>query len=230
MLIRAIAIFCLALTLSAIAHAQATSTDQKPVAPSSATETSDSAAMEQPMIGDHWTYQVRDEITGTMKGTVTETITDVTSTEIAARTETVGTAGAAGFVYDHSWNLKSSAAWTYSPNDGTGVKLPLKAGDSWKVQADELYHDRSTTSRRSVSAKVESEEDITTDAGTFHTFKIVTTATSRNIHDPAKKAEATLVTWYAPSIDHWVKRTLKVATNGHVTQNISTTLVDCGRR
>jgi hypothetical protein len=230
MFYRAAVALCLVITLPTVTHVQtALAEDQLPTA-SPTTEPPDSVAMEQPITGDHWTYQVHDEITGTLKNTSTETVTDVTPTEISIRTETVGGSGAAYFVYDRLWNMKSSPLWKFSPNDGTGVKLPLEVGGAWKAQGDDLYGGHSATARRSASSKVVGEETITTDAGTFHTFKIETEIATRNIHDPAKKAEAKITSWFARSVDHWVKRIMKTEANGHVTQNVSVVLVDCGRR
>jgi len=235
MLCRAAVALCMFLTLPLLARAQSDTPENKPAATPPAVsspsgEPSDSPAMEEPMVGDHWTYEVHDEITGTLRNTSTETITDMTPTEISLRTELVGGAGATYFVYDRLWNMKNSATWKYVPNDGAGVKLPLKVGSTWKAQDTALFGGRSTTERRSVSSRVVGEETITTDAGTFHAFKIETSVLARNIHDPTKKSEATMTSWYAPAIDHWVKRIVKVDANGHVTQNISVVLVDCGRR
>lgn len=195
--------------------------------------------MDQPMVGDHWTYEVHDEITGTLKNTYTETITDITPTEISVRSETVGGPSAASFVYDNLWNIKNGPVWKFTPGDGTGVKLPLKVGSTWKSHDTALFQGRqdtfvfqgrSATEARVSSSKVEAEETITTDAGTFHTFKIETVINAHNINNPTKKYLETLTSWYAPSIDHWVKRTTKVEENGHITQNLSLALVDCGRR
>jgi hypothetical protein len=219
---------CLVFVLPAVAPAQTAVGDEKPGAAASAPDTSESPTMEQPMVGDRWTYEVRDEVTGTLRNTNTETITDVTSTEISTRTETVGASGLSFFVYDNLWNQKNSGPWKYSPNDGTGVKLPLKVGGRWTAQTTAV--NGGATFRRSVSSKVLGEETVTTDAGAFHTFKIETVAIARSIQDPTKKSQATVTSWYAPSVNHWVKRSWKVEANGHVTQNISSVLIDCGRR
>jgi hypothetical protein len=228
MLGRIALIYCLILAAPAIARAQTAPADDKPGP--AATDSSESPTMEQPMMGDHWTYEVNDEISGTVRNTNTETITDVTATEISVRTETVGSPGTGYYVYDNLWNLKNTPLWKYSPNDGTGVKLPLKVGSSWTTQDTIQYQGRSVVQRGSIVSKVVGEETITTDAGTFHTFKIQTTTNARSIQDPSKKARNTTTSWYAPSINHWVKKISKSEQNGHVTQNLSVVLVDYGRR
>ena len=74
------------------------------------------------------------------------------------------------------------------------------------------------------------EESITTKAGTFNTFKIETNSSSLNANDPTKKNEYRATTWYAPAINHLVKRTSKVLSDGHVNEIITTELVEYGRR
>lgn len=223
-------IICLQLTFTGIAFAQSASVpelDKKSTAPG-ATEQSDS--MEQPLLGDHWTYEVRDEITGNLKYTNTNLVTDVSETEISIRTENLGNPGVGTIVYDRSWNVKNTPTWKYSPNDGTGVKLPLKVGATWKIQSNDVYTAKGTSLQRSGSAKVVAEESITTNAGTFNTMKVETSVSTRNASDPTKKFSLTMTTWYAPSINHWVKRNSKLLADGHVYENTAYELVEYGRR
>src|ERR1700730_8515531 len=81
----------------------------------------DSSSMEPPLVGDHWTYEIRDEITGTLKFTTVHVVTQVSPNDIAIRTENLGNPGYGYLLYDHSWNLKDTSTWKYSPGDGTGV-------------------------------------------------------------------------------------------------------------
>src|SRR5256885_17105952 len=55
----------------------------KPSAPAPTESPSPQETMEDPQIGDHWTYEVRDDVSGDLKSTVTHTITDITPTEIS---------------------------------------------------------------------------------------------------------------------------------------------------
>jgi hypothetical protein len=186
--------------------------------------------MDPPQVGDHWSYELRDEITGALKFTIVNVVTQVTPNDIAIRGENLGNPGFSYLVYDHSWNLKDNSVWKYSPGDGTGVKAPLKVGSNWNFQSTDVYAARGLSYKRSGSAKVVAQETITTAAGTFDAFKIETTATSRNANDPTKKSDLLLTTWYAPSVDHWVKRVSKVTLNGHVDEDFSYELIDFGRR
>ena len=55
-----------------------------------ATEPSTQEKMEDPQVGDHWTYEYRDDITGDLKSTFTATITDISEKEISLRTNVLG--------------------------------------------------------------------------------------------------------------------------------------------
>jgi hypothetical protein len=219
----------LALTTASLAQT-APSNDATVAVPAATQPSSQSESMDPPMVGDQWTYEVRDEITGELKFSTTTLVTDVTPTEVALRAQSPSFAGPAVYIYDRSWNLKSSPVWRLSPNDGSGVKLPLNVGNTWKFQSDAIYSPRGTTFKNSGSSKVVGQESITTSAGTFDAFKIETTVNGRNASDPTKRFESQTTTWYAPSIDHWVKRISKSSFNGRVDADTSMELVDYGRR
>jgi hypothetical protein len=187
-------------------------------------------AMEEPLQGDHWTYQVRDEITGTISSTNTGVVTEVTPTEISVRTRTAGNSVDGLIVYDRSWNLTGSGDWKYSPNDGTGIRIPLAVGKTWTFQSNQVNAQKGYTFKRSGTSKVLDQETVTTKAGTFETFKIETTFSARNVNDPTSKNEFASVTWYAPAIDHWVKRTFISRTDNHLRTSTTIELVDYGRR
>jgi hypothetical protein len=198
--------------------------------PAAAVPNSDES-MDPPMVGDHWTYEVHDEITGEVKNTLTNTITDLTPTDIAVRMENQAySAGPTVFIYDRSWNLKSNPTWRFSPNDGTGIKMPLAVGQMWQFRSAQIRTGYGTTFRSVGNSKVVGTESITTDAGTFEALKIETSINAHNVNDATKHFESTVTTWYVPSINHWVKRTLKSAFNGRVQENDSMELVDYGRR
>jgi hypothetical protein len=185
---------------------------------------------EEPMPGDFWTYEVRDEISGTVKAVRNNLVTEVTATEISVRFNIQGKPQNGFNVYDRSWNLKGSAPWKYTPHDGSGIQSPLKVGANWKSEADDINAGNGNIWKRSSRSKVLGQEAVTTKAGTFDTFKIETTINRRPTSDPTRKVEITQQTWYAPSIDHWVKRTVVARGNGNLIANDTVELVEYGRR
>lgn len=204
----------------------ATPEANKPAATASPGETSDT--MEQPLPGDHWTYEYRDEITGTLKFARKAVVTDVTPSEISIRSERIDNPGVAFFVYDRSWNIRSTPIWKYLPNDGTGVKQPLTTGSNWTFQDNDTG--RAGSFFRSGSSKVLGNESVKTRAGTFNAIKIETSIISQPPHDPTKTTILIQTTWYEPSINHWVKRISKLKVNGLVVDDTAAELVEYGRR
>lgn len=203
---------------------------EAPAPSSPAPATKPVTPMEEPLPGDHWTYEVRDEITGTISATRTNVITEVTPTEISIRFSIQGTSNGGFNIYDRSWNLISNEPWRYSPNDGSGIRSPLATGKTWTFQSSDVNAGNGNIGKRSGTSKVVGQESLTTRAGTFETFKIETSYSVRGVKDPTRRAEVTAQTWYAPAIDHWVKRTFVSRTDKHLRVNNTIELVEYGRK
>ena len=186
--------------------------------------------MEEPLPGDHWTYEVRDEITGKISATREFVVTDVSPKEISLRVKNLGASNEGFNVSDRSWNLVSAGQWKYSPNDGTGIQTPLAVGKTWTFQSNDINTGEGFGWNRSGKSKIVGQETMTTKAGTFETFKIETTYSSRNIKDPTRKEEIVMETWYAPAIDHWVKRTFVSRVEKHLRVSNTIELVEYGRK
>jgi hypothetical protein len=188
--------------------------------------------MQEPLPGDHWTYEIRDEVTGKATTTREHVVTEVTPTSISVRIRKPGgnTDEQAFAVYDRSWNMVEGRPWRYSPHDGSGIQSPLEVGKTWPVRTNNINSATGAVWRRSGISKVVGEESITTRAGTFETFKIETTFTGTNVNNLLLKNEVTSTTWYAPAIDHWVKRTFVSRANKHVRINNVIELTEYGRK
>jgi hypothetical protein len=213
----------------AAALAQQEQTEAPPPAPTSDAPSS-LVVMEEPAPGDHWTYEVRDEILGTLKFSRQSVVTEVTPTEISTRFNITGSPNNGVVVFDRSWNRTSRGEWRYKPNDGSGIKLPLAAGESWSFKSNNVNSKSGDSWSFSGASKVVGQESVTTKAGTFDTFKIETTSTGHNVRNPSRTTQWSSETWYAPSIDHWIKRTSKVRVDGHLLEDTSDVLVAYGRK
>lgn len=187
--------------------------------------------MEDPQLGDHWTYEVRDEISGDLKSTITHTITDVSPKEIAVRLDVVGKPGFGGYyIYGPSWQMINNGHWKWTPNDGIAIRGPLTVGKSWPIKAGAFNSSSAVSLKTSGTAKVTGKESITTRAGTFDVFKIETSIETRNVNDTTKKYLNEEQIWYAPAVDHWVKRSSVDKTDGRVRNRTVVELVEYGRR
>jgi hypothetical protein len=186
--------------------------------------------MQDPQTGDHWTYELRDEITGDIKSTFLQTVLEPTANEISVRATIMGNPNNGFLTFDRDWNLINNGVWRYSPNDGTGIRTPLAVGKSWSVKSNEVNSTAGATWRRSGTAKVLGQESVTTRAGTFDTFRVEITLQLKNNNDPTKKLQVTQDTWYAPAIDHWVKRTSESRQDGKLREKSTVELIEYGRR
>lgn len=212
--------------------ALSTATTAAPSTPAPAQSSSGVVSMEEPQPGDHWTYEIRDEITGKVTATRENIVTDVKPTTISVRFEKLGSNGnEQGFaVYDRSWNMIEARPWRYSPHDGSGIQSPLEVGKTWPVQTNNINGANGNVWKRSGTSKVIGQESVTTKAGTFDTFKIETTFTGTNVKNPTLKNEVTSLTWYAPAIDHWVRRTFVSRASKHLQINNVIELISYGRK
>jgi uncharacterized protein DUF3108 len=187
--------------------------------------------MEEPLPGDHWTYEVTDEITGKVTFTRENVVTEVTPTQISVRFKIVGANNNDGFsVYDRSWNVVEARPWKFSPHDGSGIRAPLAVGKTWPVQTNNINSANGNVWKRSGTSKVVGQESVTTKAGTFDTFKIETTFTANVVNNPTIKNEVTSLTWYAPAIDHWVRRNFVSRANKHLQISNMIELIEYGRK
>jgi len=117
-----------------------------------------------------------------------------------------------------------------SPGIFLQTSLAPKAGANWKFEGDDINASNGNIWKRSGRSKVVGQETITTKAGTFETFKIETAINRRPTNDPTRKMEIIQQTWYAPVVDHWVKRTQVGRVNGNLVFNNTIELVEYGRR
>ena len=187
-------------------------------------------AMEDPRAGDYWTYEIKDEISGSLTATRTDTITEVTPSQIGVSyfNREKGTTGFS--VYDHDWNTKNADAMKYTPHSGLGIVSPLKVGALWNFKVEQVNTEKGLAWKWSGQSKVSGQEQITTKIGVFDTFKIETKYTFYPVGNPGRKGENTVQTWYAPSVDHWVRRTITSRIDNLLRSSQNIELVAYGRK
>jgi hypothetical protein len=185
--------------------------------------------MGQAAVGDHWSYDLTDEISGEVKRRTIATVTEISSNSVTIRTERVGADNVGIIVYDNSWNVVRSGAQRFSPNDGSGVELPLEVGKTWKIQSDRI-DSTGAIWKKVGESKVTGKEKITTKAGEFDAFVIETKFSAQNVNDRTRKTEATVRTWFSPNVNRWVKRNTEFRVNGHLLQDYVIELTSYGRK
>ena len=123
---------CLLATIGLLASVSVLTAQTPPSQPSTTASTDAPSlqdAMEDAQVGDHWTYELRDDISGDLKSTLTHTITDVSPTEIGIRIATLGKSDVGYQAYDRAWDMITNGIWRSTPNDGTGIRAPFGRQD-----------------------------------------------------------------------------------------------------
>ncbi len=159
--------------------------------------------------GDRWVYEVKDEISGDLKGTTTVVVISVSDKEINTQVAARGAERPRQVVFDPNWSRVDDEVWSYRPSDGTGVQIPLHVGKKWRFESRATQFSNGSALRTTGQSKVVGEEKVTTSAGTFDTFKLETVLRHVNSNDQTKAAIMNATGWYAPAINRWVRRTSK---------------------
>jgi hypothetical protein len=189
------------------------------------------ANMADVAVGDHWTYDLRDEVAGAIILTRKYIVTDISGGQIATRVDVTSNSGQSGsIVYDKSWNILRDGANRYSPNSGTGIQSPLKLNAEWKSTADEINRTNGNAWKIAVSSRVTGQESLTTKAGTFDTYTIETTQAIRNTKNPSEGSQIMIRTWFSPAVNHWVRRNFMRRVGGLIVGNETMELVEYGRK
>jgi hypothetical protein len=108
--------------------------------------------------------------------------------------------------------------------------LPLEVGKEWRNEYYEINVLTNVKNKVSTLTKVSGRETVTTPAGTFATFKIERQARAFNIAAPSFFSEYQVVLWYAPEVNHWVRRTTLTKVDKRTRDNTSEELTAFGRK
>jgi hypothetical protein len=181
-------------------------------------------------VGDLWSYEVTDALTGSLKHVQSFIVVEINEKGITARTAFRGKRDPALSVYDVDWNRIDADGWTFRPNDGLGIPKPLKVGNEWRTDGNAKHLKSGTIFRTSGVAKVVGQEQVTTRAGTFDSFRIEMAVRQVNTKDQTRSASLNYVLWYAPAVNRWVKRTEVVRIEGRIRDSFIDELIEYSRR
>jgi hypothetical protein len=192
----------------------------------SAAQTPDPGAIR---VGDRWAYDIKDDLTGDLRQSVTVIVVDVSEKEITTRATVRGKDRPQTMVFDLDWGRIDDGAWKLQPA-GIGIKKPLKVGGEWRSDANAMNLQSGVAFRASGLAKVAAEEKVTTPAGTFDTYRIDTTVRLINTRDQTKSSTWTFVYWYAPAVNRWVKRKTEARYEGRLRDSSIEELTEYSRK
>jgi hypothetical protein len=181
-------------------------------------------------VGDRWVYDTKDEITGFPRDTYSQVVTEVSPREIVVSLVIRGKNGSTLVAYDQNWNRLDMPAVRFKPNDGQGIRPPLAVGKEWRAEYEARITQTGAATKGSVISKVVAQETITTPAGTFDTFKIETRVQDVVASDPSQASQLETVIWWAPQINHWVRRKLVSKFQNRTRSSTSEELTDFSRK
>jgi hypothetical protein len=181
-------------------------------------------------VGDTWVYDSKESNTGFTTGTYTSLVVEVSPKEIVTNVIYRGKNGKALVVFDHDWNRLVNGAWRYDPNDGHGIQWPLVEGKEWRHEFSNRNIQTGVNTKSSSLTKVVAKETVTTDAGTFETYKIERLSKEYVVSDPSRYWDYKMLMWFAPQINHWVRRQIIVKQEKRTTSDTTDELVDIGRK
>jgi hypothetical protein len=202
----------LALLLLLLGYSQAQSADPGPI-----------------RVGDRWSYEVKDSLTGDLRPAMTVVVGEINDKEITTRVSLRGKDRPLTVIQDLDWGRIDDGSWKLRP-PGIGIKKPLQIGKEWRSDANGIHLQSGVTFRAEGIAKVVGQEQITTQAGTFDAFRIDMTVRMINTKDQTRSQNWTFVVWYAPTINRWVKKTSEWRSEGRVRDSFSEELTEYSRR
>jgi hypothetical protein len=180
-------------------------------------------------VGDRWSYDIKDDLTGDLRQSVTIVVVEVNDKEITTRATVRGRDRPLTTVFDPGWGRIDDGTWKLQPA-GIGIQQPLQVGKEWRSDANAMNIQSGVPFRASGVAKVAAQESVTTPAGTFDTYRIDTTVRLLNTRDQTKSSTWTFVYWYAPAVNRWVKRKTEARYEGRLRDSNIEELTEYSRK
>jgi hypothetical protein len=181
-------------------------------------------------VGDRWSYEIKDALTGDLRLAVTIVAAEINEKEITTRTSVRGKDRPNTIVFNPDWGRIDDGAWKHRPSDLLGIKKPLQIGKQWRAEGNSTNVQTGVAMQTSGSAKVVGQEQITTPAGTFDTFRVELTVRQINTKDQTKSTTLNVAVWYAPAINRWVRKNTEVRFEGRLRDSFSDELTEYSRK
>jgi hypothetical protein len=182
-------------------------------------------------VGDRWSYDVKDGLTGDLQLAITVVVAEINQKEITARVFARSKdRPPLTIVFDPDWSRIDDGVWKHRPNDLAGIRKPLQVGKEWRSEGNSTNLRSGAAMRTSGVVKVAGQEQVTTPAGTFDTFRVESTLRQINTTDQTKSATETIVIWYAPTINRWVKRRNELRFEGRLRNSTLEELIEFSRK
>jgi hypothetical protein len=184
-------------------------------------------------VGDRWSYDIKDALTGDLRQAVAIVAAEINEKEVTTRISARGRDGRdrpMTIVFNPDWGRIDDGVWKHRPSDLLGIKKPLQVGKQWRAEGNSTNIQTGVAMQTSGLAKVVGQEQITTPAGTFDTFRVDLTVRQINTKDLTKSTTLTVVVWYAPAINRWARKSTEVRFEGRLRDSFSDELTGYSRK
>jgi hypothetical protein len=174
-------------------------------------------------VGDIWQYRSVDEFTGETKLEFSHQIVDLSDREIVTQLKNKGSSASPLRYYTRQWgslDIENAKFDPYYPL----FDFPLSVGKSWKKQYRTTFANGDSSSSF-LEAKVTTFEKITVPAGSFDAFRVEYSTESMSADANANISKGKVTVWYAPAVNHLIRRETVISSNGRVRSKAADELV-----
>jgi hypothetical protein len=189
------------------------------VAPTPATASAIPTSLEiKVSVGDSWTYDVRDGVTGDARETIVFEVTRIADGNIETRvSQSKRSTGAETTnieVFDARWRLKDNGKVIFRPYSGlVGAPEDLQIGKTWPINFHAARKGAASTQDIAGAGKLEAWEHVTLPSGVAYDAFKIDLRTAMTLPG-GRKRENHSVQWFAPAVNRVVKRIDENRENG----------------
>ncbi len=170
-------------------------------------------------IGDQWTYDETNDITGAPNGRLLMTVTETGDKDFTVHIGSPNNNGGYLIIFDYDWNAKEQAQTKMTPHDGRGAPHDAKVGTSWNTNFTWKDMNKGGGGKGQATGKCVSDEKLEVQAGTFDTLKCVTVIKIKPPGGGPAVTETEITTWFAPQTLRWARRKFVTRERGHVSES-----------
>ena len=166
-------------------------------------------------VGDIWKYRQVDGFTKEVDLEFSLRVVDITGSEITTKQEIKGRDGSKIVIYDRFWNLIDDGNVKYEPFSGLR-SFPLTIGKVMRREYRGTTFKTGISIKCTVSGQYEAWENITVPAGTFETLRLEEDIECRGTGTNTATNKTIYKSWYAPSVNRFVRTESQVMSDGRV--------------
>ena len=176
-------------------------------------------------VGDTWKYNQLDGFTNEIKFEFSRRVVGISDSEITIEQTIKGRAGYRVIIYDRFWNLIDNGTLKFEPSNGV-QSFPVTIGKVLRKEYREKNIKTGVFSVCTVSGQYVGWEKVTVPAGTFDTLRLEDEIECRSTGADAAINKTAHKSWYAPSVNKYVRTESQTVRDGRVREKTGTELVE----